>query len=175
MQDLDNFLKFDQEIIENDGVKYIKSSRDTFTYEIKPKYHSYMGAHREYALSFPFSNSNEFFLGDNCILRPFNSSFKEDFYSEVDVEIINNTSLQVFSSLENKAGPEQLFLCFIYLTDIKSNYFYGKSKGVDIEIMQYKGASDLIAAKELFEDLDKYHSYYINELGQHHQKKLIVL
>ena len=68
MQDLDNFLKFDQEIIENDGVKYIKSSRDTFTYEIKPKFRSYMGAHREYALSFPFSNSNEFFLGDNCIL-----------------------------------------------------------------------------------------------------------
>jgi hypothetical protein len=175
MQDLDSFINTGNEIVEIDGRKYVKCSAKSFSYELNPSYSSYMGAHRDYSLSFPFVNSKEFFIGDNCILRPFNKNFKEDFYSEVEIEIVNNTSLKLFSSLERKAGPEQLFLCFIYLTEIDHNYFKEKSKKLEIEIVQSHEASELIPAKELFQDLNRYHSYYVDELGDHKQERLVVL
>lgn len=173
-QDLDLFIKHDKESVKHDGSTYLSHSGSSFSYILKPKFNQHIGSYQSLSLNMPFSNEKEFFMGDSCILRPFNKNFEEDFYGRVEIEILNETDLGLATSLDRESDKDQLLLFFCYLGEFKKNYYKNFSQDLEIEVVQTPRASRKISARELFNDVDKYHQYYLNELGKHKQKRLTI-
>lgn len=176
-QDLDNFIKIkgDEPTLTHSSENYIETKRLTFKYVIEPKFTKHIGSHRSLSLNMPFSNQNEFFMGDSCILRPFDAKFNELINDSIELEIINETNLSLFTSIKPGAvDREQLILFFCYLCHARENVYSGKNKNLSIQIVQSESASKIISAKELFLDVNSYLNYYVDELGNHKQKELII-